>query len=149
MKPLESQSYPAAVEALITAWDSSHLPPLSCGGCTRCCHGDTIWIQPGEDPKPFKTRLVKGRRQLRKGDDGNCVYLGEGGCQIQDHKPLVCRLFDCRVALEHTLRHPPTIERARRLTFPPLQRGRELHPKFAKAKAVQPKGLTLTSKDKS
>lgn len=131
-------TYPAEVRAMAAAWDNSHLPPLNCGSCTRCCQGDTVWIQPGEDPAPFKTKEVDGRHQLAKGKDGNCVYLGGRGCLIQDSKPLACRLFDCRVALEHTLRHPPSPARDRRLASPPLLRGRELHPGLA-PKSGRPK----------
>lgn len=28
--------------------------------------------------------------------EGNCVYLGEGGCTIHDRAPVICRVFDCR-----------------------------------------------------
>lgn len=27
---------------------------------------------------------------------GACVYLGERGCTIYEHRPLLCRTFDCR-----------------------------------------------------
>lgn len=28
--------------------------------------------------------------------EGACVYLGESGCTIYDHRPTLCRSFDCR-----------------------------------------------------
>lgn len=81
-------------------WDASHLPPLNCAGCRKCCLGDTIKLQPWEDPSRWKTKLVDGRRVLRKGKDGNCVYLGKQGCRIQGGKPHACRWYDCRVAAQ-------------------------------------------------
>jgi len=72
------------------------LPPLNCGGCRTCCLGDTITLLPGDDPAQFKTKLVDGRRQLAKGKDGNCVYLGPKGCKIHGRAPQMCRLLDCR-----------------------------------------------------
>lgn len=79
-------------------WDSNHLPPLNCAGCRKCCLGDTIKLQPWEDPSQYKTKLVDGRRVLRKGKDGNCIYLGKKGCRIQTTKPHSCRWYDCRIA---------------------------------------------------
>lgn len=58
--------------------------------------GDTITLMPGDDPAAFKTKLIAGKRQLAKGRDGNCVYLGKTGCQIHGQAPEMCRRFDCR-----------------------------------------------------
>ena len=35
---------------------------------------------------------------VKKGADGNCIYLGPDGCTIHDRAPVVCRVFDCRRA---------------------------------------------------
>lgn len=74
------------------------LPPLDCAGCRKCCLGDTITLLPehGDNPANYKTRLVDGKRQLAKGRDGNCVYLGKAGCQIHGRAPFTCRRHDCR-----------------------------------------------------
>jgi hypothetical protein len=41
--------------------------------------------------------LPEGRGAiLKKGADGNCIYLGPDGCTIHDRAPLICRMFDCR-----------------------------------------------------
>lgn len=117
---------------MIEGWDNSHLPPLKCGSCRACCIGDTVKLQPGEDPARYKTRFVDGRHELRKGKDGNCVYLGKRGCRIQDSKPIACRIYDCRVDYERVMRHPHKEAREARLETAPLRRGRELHP-FADA----------------
>jgi len=70
---------------------------LNCGGCVQCCIGDTITLQPGDDPKRYKTELRNGKRVLRKGIDGNCVYLTPTGCGIHGSAPTECQKFDCRV----------------------------------------------------
>ena len=73
------------------------LPPLNCDGCRTCCLGDTIHLTANDNPARYKTRLLgDGSRVLKKGKDGNCVYLGKRGCQIQATKPEWCRQFDCR-----------------------------------------------------
>lgn len=72
------------------------LPPLSCGGCKKCCRGDTITLMEGDDPTRYKTRLVDGRRVLRRRKDGDCIYLGSKGCTIWPGQPRMCRAFDCR-----------------------------------------------------
>lgn len=72
------------------------LPKLVCGGCRTCCLGDTITLEPGENFYAYKTISVNGRAQLQKGEDGNCVYLGETGCTIYDRQPRMCRALDCR-----------------------------------------------------
>lgn len=72
------------------------LPSLDCAGCRKCCLGDTITLLPGDDPAAYKTKLIDGKRQLAKGRDGNCVYLGKSGCQIHGRAPYMCRRFDCR-----------------------------------------------------
>lgn len=72
------------------------LPPLNCAGCRTCCLGDTITLLPGDDPAQYKTKLVGGQRQLAKGKDGNCIYLGPKGCKIHSRAPKMCKALDCR-----------------------------------------------------
>lgn len=74
----------------------TELPPLKCGGCRKCCLGDTITLHPGDDPTRYKTKVVDGKRVLAKGKDGNCIYLGVSGCRIYGRQPMECRVFDCR-----------------------------------------------------
>lgn len=111
-----------ALAAMKAAWSATDLPPIKCGSCRACCLGDTVKLQPGDDPRRYKTKLVDGRRVLAKGKDGNCVYLGKAGCKIQQGKPLACRLYDCRVDYRNSVQRGAT----GRLDLPPLQRGREL-----------------------
>lgn len=72
------------------------LPPLKCNGCTVCCEKDTIYLQPGDDPAQYKTKMLNGQRVLAKRKNGNCVYLGKNGCSIHLRAPQECRAFDCR-----------------------------------------------------
>lgn len=57
-------------------------------------HGDDVasyeteeWTLPGTN---------ETGRVLKKGPDGNCIYLGKEGCSIHERAPLICRTFDCR-----------------------------------------------------
>jgi Fe-S-cluster containining protein len=52
---------------------------------------------------PEFLRLAKERGtafaicELKRRDNGDCIYLGEAGCTIYDRRPSVCRKFDCRI----------------------------------------------------
>ena len=72
---------------------------VPCNGCTLCCHGDAIRLLPGDDPRLYKTVAhdrFADQLMLDHKPNGDCVYLGDGGCTIQDTKPLMCREMDCR-----------------------------------------------------
>lgn len=92
---------------------------FSCSRCGDCCRSFEILLGPGEsealgalDWEGHDETLVGvettiaargpglgGLRQLRRRDDGACVYLGDDdGCRIHRHfggdaKPLMCRLY--------------------------------------------------------
>lgn len=78
--------------------------PVPCNGCTLCCRGDAIMLFPddGDDVASYETEVwtLPGTSErghiLKHGLDGNCIYLGKGGCTIYERRPLVCRAFDCR-----------------------------------------------------
>jgi hypothetical protein len=72
---------------------------VPCNGCTLCCHGDAVRILPGEDHTHWHTvphDSLPGERMLAHHPNGDCVYLGTGGCNIHDDKPLQCGEMDCR-----------------------------------------------------
>ncbi|QYU68600.1 YkgJ family cysteine cluster protein [Leptolyngbya sp. 15MV] len=77
---------------------------VPCQGCTRCSHGDAIFLHPelGDVPAAYLTQLmwnpIRRRMELalRRKPDGTCIYLGDGSCTIHERKPVVCREFDCR-----------------------------------------------------
>ena len=84
------------------------LPPLKCNGCRKCCLGDTILIRPdlGDNHKRWKTDYREdGSRVLKKGPDGNCIYLGPKGCKIYGKQPAMCQAYDCRVHYLNVLKH--------------------------------------------
>jgi Fe-S-cluster containining protein len=80
-------------------------PPVTvpCNGCTLCCRRDMIVLLPedGDDVDSYKHEImsVPGAGDIaiiKKGADGNCIYLGADGCTIHDRAPVICRAFDCR-----------------------------------------------------
>ena len=75
------------------------ISPVLCNGCTLCCKGDAIRILPGDEVALLRVvphERFKGELMLDHKDNGDCVYLGDAGCMIHDHKPRMCREMDCR-----------------------------------------------------
>lgn len=103
---------------------------VPCNGCTRCCRGDAIRILPDEDPAAWKTvphPLAPGARMLAHKPNGDCTYLSDEGCSIQETKPRMCREMDCRnlaSALNYT--QARKLAKAGRLPIAVWQRGRDL-----------------------
>lgn len=106
--------------------------PVPCAGCTLCCHGK-VFLSPGEDATNLRVvmdTMVGGSRMRRlvTKPDGECIHLGVDGCTVYEHRPRICRQFDCR---DHV--RLPAAERRRRETIlvaprdrAILARGREL-----------------------
>jgi Fe-S-cluster containining protein len=68
-----------------------------CNGCTACCRGLTIDLDPRESADGLNCEtLANGTRRLRKNPDGSCVHLVDGSCTVYAFRPLTCRVFDCR-----------------------------------------------------
>lgn len=78
--------------------------PVACNGCTACCRGSTVvelrdeW---GDEPETYRhvqVEMLDGRRArtLGRRENGDCAYLGIGGCMIYETRPMICRAFDCR-----------------------------------------------------
>jgi hypothetical protein len=80
----------------------AHVP---CNGCTACCRWELIFLMPecGDDPSMYLTEPAWNPVSQREGyalqhkEDGSCIYLGEKGCTIHDHAPIICKEFDCRL----------------------------------------------------
>ena len=75
---------------------------VACGTCTACCRNHTlVTLHPesGDDPAMYDcdTIEVEGRTlyKLKHTENGDCIYLGEGGCTIHGRAPVICRTFDC------------------------------------------------------
>ena len=82
---------------------------VPCNGCTECCKSNQgLFLHPeqGDEVESYRHRVVRDRATgnpvflLATEANGQCVYLGASGCTIYDHRPLLCRSFDCR---EHYL----------------------------------------------
>ena len=76
------------------------MKPLECGKCTTCCRwGSDMAIRPILDNTELglECEYDKGQFVLKAKPNGNCVYLGKGGCTIYEDRPKQCRAFDCRV----------------------------------------------------
>ncbi|HVY93394.1 MAG TPA: YkgJ family cysteine cluster protein [Bryobacteraceae bacterium] len=77
---------------------------VPCNGCIECCRsGQGLFLHPeqGDDVASYRTRTMTGSAGesvfvLETTAAGACVYLGERGCTIYEHRPLLCRTFDCR-----------------------------------------------------
>lgn len=99
---------------------------VPCDGCTLCCRGDHIRILPHEDASQWQTiphTRLPGQRMLARRANGDCIYLGEKGCTIQDTKPQLCKEMDCR-----RIAHALSYTKARKSPVPMhvWRRGREL-----------------------
>lgn len=74
------------------------LPPLVCGGCTLCCKRSIVALIPDldEPASTYETDKIASVHVLKHKENGDCIYLGPGGCTIYERRPAVCREFDCR-----------------------------------------------------
>lgn len=85
---------------------------VPCNGCTLCCRRDMIMLMPeeGDDVGSYEheIRTVPGVGSIatvKKGANGHCIYLGDGGCTIHDRAPVICKTFDCRDLYRTKTRH--------------------------------------------
>jgi Fe-S-cluster containining protein len=84
--------------------------PVPCKGCTACCFFKTVAVQPEKERPEDIERLQieysdeKQAWLLKKREDGGCVHLGENGCTVYEHRPAVCRHYDCRIPSIYDLR---------------------------------------------
>jgi len=78
--------------------DTARVP---CDGCRECCWHHRVVVSPLHDQvdQLDTVCLDDGTTVLRQMPDGRCVHLGEGGCTVYEHRPKVCRKYDCRMLL--------------------------------------------------
>ena len=78
---------------------------VPCNGCTKCCQKfDMIRLLPGDDPTHYQIvphKLLPGDWMLDHKPNGDCIYLDEHGCTIQETKPIMCKEMDCRLIALH------------------------------------------------
>jgi len=85
-----------------------------CNGCTLCC--TEVMVPLLDDDPHTKYYEVAGQRLLERKDNGDCVYMFEGGCSAHPYSPKACVAFDCVVAFKAGLEtRPDVIERAKEL----------------------------------
>lgn len=82
-------------------------PPIAdvpCHGCTSCCKRTLIVLLPEEGDLEvlYETQTVvnpltgKDAKALLQTATGDCIYLKDHGCSVYDHRPVICKAFDCR-----------------------------------------------------
>jgi uncharacterized protein len=72
---------------------------VPCKGCTLCCQGDAIRLEPEDLVRSYRTEphpYAPGALMIAHTPEGHCVYLGEHGCSIHGNAPALCRAADCR-----------------------------------------------------
>lgn len=111
------------------AMERGETAAVPCGTCTACCRsGHFVHIGPDEadalahvpaDLLAPAPGYPDGFRIIVLDDRGRCPMLVERGCGIWEHRPRVCRTYDCRVFAATGLMpdQPVIVERARRWRF--------------------------------
>ena len=78
---------------------------MPCHTCTECCKtGQALILHPeqGDNVESYQVCVSAHPDTgapvylLATKENGECHYLGPGGCTIYDRRPLLCRSFDCR-----------------------------------------------------
>jgi Fe-S-cluster containining protein len=72
---------------------------VPCSGCTLCCEGDAVKLEPEDMQKNYITEIhpyIKNSLMIAHKPNGDCIYLLENGCSIHDKAPSLCRSADCR-----------------------------------------------------
>jgi Fe-S-cluster containining protein len=99
---------------------------LMCGNCHLCCELQdlVVNVHSSEAPKLdiYFTKLTEPN--IKKNQDGSCVYLGSNGCTIYNERPNVCQTFTCERFLnpDHTHYNQATIDK----TLNPLRKAAKL-----------------------
>lgn len=92
---------------------------VDCAGCTACCRHDAVLLVEGDDPAlypeaqeiPFNLLTGEPGLMIPHKADGSCIYLGERGCTVYDHRPVMCRVFSCVGFVESVLQQTTRAER--------------------------------------
>lgn len=89
-----------SAQDFIDAWWRGNAGPVPCGGCSACCHYAGIPVDMKRDKGRLLHLLTERTRDgdlvLQQRADGACIHLGKQGCTVYEHRPAVCRSFDCR-----------------------------------------------------
>src|SRR5512140_1535583 len=103
---------------------------VPCNGCTLCCQGDAIRLEPEDPVEEYQTEphpYIPGALMLSHKPNGECIYLEEHGCSIHGRAPSLCRVADCRaVALKIDFETATRLHAMGRLDFRVWNKGHEL-----------------------
>ena len=104
-----------------------HVP---CNGCTICCQGDAVRLQPEDAAEDYLTEphpYIPGALMIAHKPNGECIYVDENGCSIHDRAPSLCRTVDCRkLAARMDFETAMQLHRMGRLDFRVWDQGRKL-----------------------
>lgn len=113
---------------------------VPCNGCTLCCKREAITLLPeeGDNPEDYGDALEEGipghpgvALVLKHKPNGDCIFLGDGGCTIYDKRPVICRHFDCRasylkISAQYDRNQRRRLCRSGQIDMAVYRRGREL-----------------------
>ncbi len=103
---------------------------VPCNGCTLCCQGDAIRLEPEDMDAGYQTEphpYIGGALMIAHKANGECVYLDGRGCSIHDRAPSLCRSADCRsVALKFDFENAMRLHRMGRLDIRVWDQGRKI-----------------------
>ena len=93
----------AETRAAISGKGSANVP---CGTCTACCRTHNILIAADETETLAHvastlqipaSRMPHGDLLMMHEESGDCPMLVDERCSIYEHRPRMCRTYDCRV----------------------------------------------------
>lgn len=103
---------------------------VPCNGCTLCCRNQLVVLFPemGDDLTAYETQTpAPSIVALKHKANGDCVYLGDGGCTIYERRPAMCREYDCADQWRRMSRNERRLGvRNGHLSAAILRRGREI-----------------------
>ena len=109
---------------------SSNFQYVPCNGCTLCCQGDAVRLEPEDLAGGYQTEphpYIPGALMIAHKPNGECVYLKDGGCSIHHRAPSLCRAADCRgIAARFDFETARTLHALGRIDFRVWDQGRKL-----------------------
>lgn len=103
---------------------------VPCNGCTLCCQGDAVRLEPDDLKMNYRTEphpYIPGALMIAHKPNGECIYLDEHGCSIHNRAPSLCRVADCRsLAVRLSLAEAMKLHSMGRLDFRVWDQGHKL-----------------------
>lgn len=75
---------------------------VPCGSCKACCKSDRIILGPTDRRETYRWHKEGHQDVVDRKENGECIYLADGGCSIHANAPDICKRFDCRVLVTIT-----------------------------------------------